>query len=93
MSTRRVVDWRIEPGEDDTETLYLRNRRVLRDASPAEVRKHLRRNRQQGQSVHLVAEDGYITDITRAIERRQPSRRTAPARKRHRPVRMPLLRF
>ena len=84
MSTRRVIDWRIEPGEDDTETLYLRNRPVLRDASPAEVGK-------PGQSVHLVAEDGYVTDVTRTIERRQPARRQ-PAKRRP-IVRMPLMRF
>lgn len=93
MSTRRVVDWRIEPGEDDTHTLYLRNRQVLRDTSRTEIDKHLRKHRQPGQSVHLVAEDGYIADITRQIERRQPVQRTGPARKRHRPVRMPLMRF
>lgn len=91
MSTRRVIDWRIEPGEDDTETLYLRNRPVLRDASPAEVGKHLRKHRQPGQSVHLVAEDGYVTDVTRTIERRQPARRQ-PAKRRP-IVRMPLMRF
>lgn len=91
MSTRRVVDWRIEPGEDDTHTLYLRNRPVLRDSSMTEINKHLRKHRQPGQSVHEVADDGYVTDVTRAVERHQP-RRHQPAKRRP-IVRMPLMRF
>lgn len=93
MSTRRVVDWRIEPDEGDTHTLYLRNREVLRGASMTEINKHLRKHRQPGQSVHDVAEDGYVTDLTRRIERRQPTQRVSPLKRRRRPVRMPLVRF
>lgn len=93
MSTRRVVDWRIEPGENDTHTLYLRNREVLRDASMTEISKHLRRHRKAGETVHDVAEDGYVTDMTRRIERRQPAQRTSPLKRRRKAVRMPLLRF
>lgn len=93
MPSRRVIDWQIRPNDDDTYDLLLRHRPVLIGSSMTEIGKYLRRHRQPGQSVHQVAEDGYITDITRAVERRQPARRTPPARRRHRPVRMPLMRF
>lgn len=93
MSTRRVVDWRIEPGEGDTHTLYLRNRPVLQDASMTQINKHLRKHHRAGETVHDVAEDGYVTDMTRRVERRQPAQRVSPLRRRHKAVRMPLLRF
>lgn len=93
MGTRRVVDWRIEPGEsDDGFHLYLRDRRVLRDTSITEINKHLKRTRQPGQTVHQIADDGYVTDITKTVERRQPAVRRRPSRRRV-PVRMPLIRF
>lgn len=88
---RRVVDWQIKPGEDDTYDLYLRNRQVLHDTSMTEINKHLRKNRRPDQTVHEIADDGYITDVTRRVQRRQPVSRR-PARRRT-SVRMPLLRF
>lgn len=93
MSTRRVIDWRIQPGDGDHYTLYFRNKQVMDDQSMVEINKHLRNNRSPGQTVHQVADDGYITDVTRGIDRRQPTRRRSPVGKRRRPVRMPLIRF
>lgn len=90
----RVLDWRIEPGEEKGDyCLYLRNRQVLRDTSMTEINKHLRKRRQPGQKVHEIADDGYATDVTRRVERRQPPVRQSPVRKRRTPVRMPLIRF
>ena len=91
MSPRRVVDWRIEQNKDETYNLFLRNKLVLQDSSMTAIKKYLKRHRSDGQTVHEVADDGYVTDRTRAIERRQ-RRRSVPG-VHHRPVRMPFARF
>lgn len=93
MSTRRVVDWQIKPGDDDNHDLYLHNRRVLHDMSITEITKYLRQRRQPSETVHQIASDGYITDRTDEIERRQPNLRRRPLPKSRVPVRMPLIKF
>lgn len=96
MSPRRVIDWQIKPGdENDTYDLLLRHKTVLTGRSLTDIHKHLRKHRQPNQSIHQVADDGYITDVTTSVDRRQKHRPVRPARPRrgHRPVRMPLLRF
>lgn len=93
MGARRVVDWRITQDGDGGYELHLRNRQVLRDTTMTEINKHLRKNRQAGQTVHEVADDGYVTDVTRRVERRQPTDRRKPVTRTRKPVRMPLLRW
>lgn len=93
MGARRVVDWRITQDDDGNYELHLGNRQVLRDTTMTEINKHLRKNRQAGQTVHEVAEDGYITDVTRRVERRQSADRRDPAQRPRKPLRMPLIRW
>ena len=93
MGTRRVVDWRITQDDGGNYELHLGNRQVLRDTTMTEINKHLRKNRQAGQTVHEVAEDGYVTDVTRRVERRRPADRRDPSQRPRRPIRMPLIRW
>lgn len=93
MSPRRVVDWKIEEKEDGTYDLYLRNRPVLQDRSMTEIDKHLKRHREQGQTVHEIAPDGYKTDHTPRFDRKQRRKGKLPLKAPHRPVRMPFVRF
>jgi hypothetical protein len=94
MPSRRVIDWQIKPGDkDNSYVLLLRNRTVLTDSSMTEINKHLRKHRDQGQTVHEVAEDGYATDVTRRLDRRHRPAQPASAPRRRSPVRMPLIRF
>ncbi len=93
MGARRVVDWRITQDGDGNYELHLGNRQVLRDTTMTEINKHLKKNRQAGQTVHEVADDGYITDVTRRIERRQPADRRDAAPRPRKPVRLPLIRW
>lgn len=92
MAARRVIDWRIVPGDNDNYDLYLRNRRVLTDRSMSEINKHLRKHRGSGETVHSVADDGYVTNITRRIDRRQP-RVLGAIPKPHRAIRTALMRL
>jgi hypothetical protein len=66
----RVIDWQVRSSTGGSFELYKGSREVLADTTMTEVGKYLRRNRQQGQSVHLVAEDGYISDITQRADRK-----------------------
>lgn len=87
-----MTDWQIKPGEEDGQfDLFLRGRLVLGDSSMIAINKYLKKHRSDDQTVHEVADDGYVTDRTRAIERRQ--RRRSVPRVHHRPVRMPFMRF
>lgn len=93
MGARRVVDWRITQDDSGNYELHLGNRQVLRDTTLTEINKHLKKNRQAGQTVHEVADDGYITDVTRRVKRRQSTDRRDPSRRPRKPVRMPLVRW
>lgn len=91
MSARRVVDWQVKPDGDDYSLSY-RGRPVSDGQTMTDVRRYLHKNRTPGEQVVQVAEDGYVTDLTDQIARRQPRRRQ-PGAKGRRPVRMPLIRF
>ena len=92
MSPRRVSDWQIKPSEGEKENydLYLNNRQVLQGRSMTEIGKYLRRHLQDDQTVHEVADDGYVTDRTKRHQRRKRPTSQPSA---HKPVRMPFIRF
>jgi hypothetical protein len=73
----RVIDWQVRSSTGGGFELYRGSRELLADATMTEVGKYLRRNRQRGQSVHLVAPDGYVSDITQRADRKGWGQRPA----------------
>jgi hypothetical protein len=92
MSARRVIDWRIEPDGDDYTLLY-RNKQVLHGRNMADIQRYLKKHRTSEQTVFQVAEDGYTTNLTPQMNRRQRSSRPSSAPRPRVPMRMPLMRF
>lgn len=71
MSTsRRLIDWRIEPGEtSDSYTLHRRNRPVLRESGIGEVWKYLREHRTEGETVFLRRDPQDVPqNVTRRLD-------------------------
>ena len=93
MSPRRIIDWRIVPGDDDdTYDLLLRGRRKLTNSSQVELQKYLKKHFEHGQTVFEIDKDGRVVDLTKRLTRRLKP--TGPIRARtHIPLRMPLVRW
>lgn len=81
-TTRRLIDWRIEPGEaGESYTLHRRNRPVLTDSGMGEIWKYLRRHRQSGEKTVFRRDAGDIpTDVTDKLDRKHPGSLANPRR-------------
>jgi hypothetical protein len=81
-TTRRLIDWRIEPGEaSESYTLHRRNRPVLSDSGMGDIWKYLHRHRQQGETVVFRrSPDDMPTNVTDKLDRRHPDEVANPRR-------------
>jgi hypothetical protein len=73
MGDRRAITWLIEPDDKQEDTYDLRrgNRLVLSGQPLTSVMRHVRRNRTLGETVHRLADDLRVEDITKAFEPRK----------------------
>lgn len=72
MSERRLIVWRIEPGEaSESYTLHRRNHPVLVDQDMSAIWKHLREHRAEGETVFMRRDpEEHPINVTRKLDRK-----------------------
>jgi len=82
MSARRLIDWRIEPGESsDRYILHRRNRPVLQDRGMSEIWKYLREHREKGETIFLRSDPQDVpTNVTHKFDHANPAQVANPRR-------------